>query len=153
MPRPAIYRGDLEELKKKYALLAEKNWRDAFIDNGQCARLVQVLTDVGHTSRWQPGARVVDLNYLRPGTVIANFKIVDGRPKFPNESAWHAALFQRFEHGKIINGKRAHFTIIDQWTQKPVGERPIEAFTPEQAKKLGKTPSNNANEYFVVMVP
>jgi len=153
MPRPVIYRGDLEELKKKYELLAKEKWHKGFIDNEQCARLVQVLTGIGHTSTWKPGARVVDLNYLRPGTVVANFKIVDGRPKFPNQSAWHAGLFQRFEHGKIIKGKRTHFTIIDQYPGKPVGERALQAFSPDEAKRFGKTPANNANEYYVVMVP
>jgi len=102
MPHPVIYRGNLEELKEQY--------KGEFVDNGQCARLVQVLTGIGHTSTWQPGTRVVDLKYLRPGTVIANFKIVDGKPKFPNQSARHAALFQRFEHGKVMsNGRRAQF--------------------------------------------
>lgn len=153
MPRPFIFRGNLEELKEKYELLAKQNPPEAYIDNKQCARLVQVLTGIGHTSTWRPGARVVDLKYLRPGTVVANFKSVDGKPIFPNQSAWHAGLFQRFEHGKIIKGKRAHFTIIDQYPGKPVGERAIQAFSPDEVKRLGKTPANNANEYYVVMVP
>jgi len=155
MPHPAIYRGNIEELKKKYAkLAAHRETRHlAFIDNQQCARLVQVLANVGYTGTWRPGARVVDLKYLQPGTVIANFKIMDGKPVFPNESSWHAGLFQKFEHGKIIQGRRAHFTIIDQFPGKPVGERPLQAYTPEEAKRLGKTPANNANEYYVVLVP
>lgn len=153
MPRPFVFRGDLEELKRKYALLAKQGSPDAYIGNKQCARLVQVLTGIGHTSTWRPGARVVDLKYLRPGTVIANFKIDDGKSKFPNESAWHAGLFQRFEHGRITRGIRAHFTMIDQYPQKPVGERGVQAYSSDEAKRLGKTPANNANEYFVVMVP
>lgn len=147
--RSVIYQGDLEELKE--------NWKDRYIANGECARLPQELTNVGWTGRWQPGPRVVDLAFLLPGTVIANFKFdKNGRPYYPNEHGYHAGLFQRFEYGAVMsNGAPAHFSMIDQWVNKAggVGERGVTAYTPEEAKRRRKSPCDNANEFYVVVVP
>ncbi|TFW30522.1 BPSL0067 family protein [Massilia horti] len=148
MARNVIYQGDLEELKEK--------WANQYIDNGQCARLPQVLTDVGYTGRWLPGPRVVDLAFLLPGTVIANFKLVNGYLKYPNEHNYHAGLFQRYEYGRVMsNGEPCHFSMIDQWVNKRggVGERGLAAYTPEEAKRRRKAPSDNASEFYVVVVP
>jgi hypothetical protein len=149
MPRNVIYQGDLEELKV--------DWTGRFIADGECARLPQELTDVGWTGRWLPGPRVVDLAFLLPGTVIANFKFVDGQWKYPNQHGYHAGLFQRYEYGRVMsNGKPAVFSMIDQWRgdrPKAVGERGLTAYTPEQAKQERREPSDNANEFYVVVVP
>lgn len=148
MPRNVIYQGDLDELKA--------TWAGRFIADGECARLPQVLTDVGWTGRWLPGPRVVDLSFLLSGTVIANFKFVGGYWKYPNQHGYHAALFQRFEYGRVMaNGEPAAFSMIDQWKgerPKPVGERGITAYTAERAKQLRKQPCDNANEFYVVTV-
>ena len=149
MPRNVIYQGDLEELKT--------TWAGRFVANGECARLPQELTDVGWTGRWLPGPRVVDLSFLLPGTVIANFKLVNGYWKFPNEHGYHAGLFQRYEYGRVMaNGKPAVFSMIDQWKgdlPKTAGERGLTGYTPEQAKHGRMAPSDNANEFYVVVVP
>jgi hypothetical protein len=50
MPNPVVYQGNLQALLKQ--------WKDEKIQklaNGECARLPQELTHVGHTSRWQRG--------------------------------------------------------------------------------------------------
>jgi hypothetical protein len=156
--RNVIYQGDLEELKEKYALLAKQPGGYPYIDNGECARLPQVLTDVGYTGRWQPGPRVIDLTYLLPGTVIANFKFVNGVAKYPNQHGYHAALFQRFERGVVMsNGMPCAFSMIDQWVGKlgGVGARGVAVLTPEyiKAHPATATPSNNAAEFYVVVVP
>lgn len=147
--RAVIYQGDLEELKKQ--------WTRKWIADGECARLPQELTNVGWTGRWQPGPRVVDLAFLLPGTVIANFKLVEGHWKYPNEHGYHAGLFQRFEYGRVMaNGQPAAFSMIDQWKgdhPKPVGERGLTASPPEQAKREHRAPCDNANEFYVVIVP
>jgi hypothetical protein len=155
--RNAIYQGDLEELKEKYALIAKAKGFP-YVDKGECARLPQVLTDVGYTGRWRPGPRVIDLHFLLPGTVIANFKIVNGKPKYPNEHGYHAALFQKFENGALMeNGLPCAFSMIDQWVGKRggVGARGVAVLTPVyiKAHPMTATPSNNASEFYVVVVP
>lgn len=157
--RSVIYQGDLEELLAKYALIAKQGQGYPYIANGECARLPQALTDVGHTSRWQPGPKVVELAYLNPGTVIANFKFdKNGNARYPNEHGYHAALFQKFEHGaSMVNGMPCAFSMIDQWVGKRggVSARGVSVLTPEfkKANPQFATPSNNAEEFYVVMVP
>lgn len=93
-----IYRGDVEELER------HEPYRD-----GECVALVQSVTSVGPTSRWRPGPRVVDLSYLNPGTVIANF--IDGH--FPNRHKYHAALFMGFT--RSVSGKVMSIRVMDQF--------------------------------------
>lgn len=148
MPRNVIYQGDLDEL--------EREWAGKYIANGECARLPQALTDVGHTSRWQPGPRVVDLAYLNPGTVIANFVFERGRARYPNKSGWHAGLFRRFEPGVVMaNGLPCRFSMIDQFPGKHVRARGMASLTPayKEAHPHHATPANNADEFYVVVVP
>lgn len=111
---------------------------------------------MGHTSRWLAGPRVIDLSFLLPGTVIANFKHINGYLKYPNVHGFHAALFQRFEYGRVMaNGEPCHFSMVDQWVNKRggVSERGVAAYTPEQAQRLRKQPCDNASEFYVVVVP
>jgi hypothetical protein len=151
MPHPVIYQGDLQ------ALLDEADKGNiGEIANGQCARLPQELTNVGWTGRWQRGPRVLDSRNLVPGTVIANFKLVDGKWKFPNEHGYHAGLFIRFARRAImVNGMPCEFTMFDQWVGKRPGERGM-AILPEPFRKKRpdlSTPSNMADEFYVVLVP
>jgi hypothetical protein len=144
MPRNVIYQGDLDALLEQY--------RDQFVMDGECAKLPQFFTDVGHTSRWQPGPRVVDLAYLNPGTVIANFVFEQGRARYPNQHGYHAALFDRFEHRLLSNGQSSSFYMVDQWVGKAISTRPVIGYTPAQAGSLIH-PCDNANEFYVVVVP
>jgi hypothetical protein len=160
--RNARYSGDFDALVEKYELLT-KNPRtrsQAVIANGECARLPQELTDVGWTGRWRRGPRVLDLAFLLPGTVIANFKLVDGDWKFPNEHGYHAGLFDRFQNGKVLAyGLPCEFTIFDQYNgergPKPAGLRPM-SILPDWYKQQYpryNTPSNRADDFYVVVVP
>lgn len=143
--RPAIHEGDLGELLARH--------EGKFVGRDQeCAALVQTVTSVGHTSRWQPGARVVDQNFVVPGTVIANFVFKDGKAKYPNRSGWHVAIFLDFGP-RGADGKYTHIWVIDQWRGKTVGRRTKKAFSEEEAKRKQIKPNNNANEYYIVDVP
>jgi hypothetical protein len=144
MPHAPIYQGELDSL---LATGAPTSYMD-----GECAKLPQALTDVGWTGKWQPGPRVVDLAYLNPGTVIANFKLVNGKIKYPNEHGYHAGLFYEFGE-KNPAGGYYRIWMIDQWHNKAVGKRYKLAYTPEEAKRQGKMPCDNANEFYVVVIP
>jgi hypothetical protein len=149
MPRPAVYHGDLAELLRNY----KGQYADA---TGECARLPQVLTDVGWTGRWMRGARVLDSPHLAPGTVIANFVLKNGRWVYPNQKHYHAALFHRFEGRRPMgNGLPCEFSTIDQWQGHHVSERGM-AILPESWKRTNPdfyTPANRADEFYVVLVP
>jgi hypothetical protein len=166
MPHPVVYPGDLDELIKKWEAQRSKDWYEhnplTFIANGQCARLPQELTSVGNTKRWRPGARVVDVaKTLRPGTVIANFKLVDGELKYPNEHHYHAAIFVRGEGYSVATGKPSQIIVFDQWVgatptlSHTPGTRPIRAWTEETMRVRHQRfyPCDNANEFYVVEVP
>jgi len=144
--RPAVYRGDLGELLAKY--MGRHAGRDQ-----ECAALVQTVTNVGHTSRWQPGPRVVDQNYIEPGTVIANFVTENGQSRYPNRSSWHVAIFLDFGP-RYVNGGYANIWVLDQWRgSSGVARRSKKAFSREEVRRNNVRASNNANEYYIVLVP
>ena len=160
MPHSVVYPGNLNDLIKKWEEQRAKDWNEdhdklTFIANGQCARLPQVLTSVGHTSRWQPGERVIDVaRTLKPGTVIANFKLVDGKLKYPNAHRYHAAIFVRGEGFSIVTGKPSQIIMFDQW----IGSTPKNSHAPGTRPVWVRTdsrysPCDNASEFFVVLVP
>lgn len=131
MPHPVLYRGNLNDLVKKWDKQREKDWAEdqskiTFIADGQCARLPQALTSVGHTTRWQPGDRVVDVaRTLKPGTVIANFKLVDGKWKYPNEHGYHAAIFVRGEGFSVETGKPSQIICLTSgWVPRRTDRMP-----------------------------
>jgi hypothetical protein len=98
---------------------------------------------------------VVDVaRTLKPGTVIANFKLVDGKLKYPNTHGYHAAIFVKAEGFSVVTGKPSQIVVFDQWigstakkTHVP-GLRPIRARGPSLYQ-----PCDNANEFYVVLVP
>jgi hypothetical protein len=160
MARPVVYRGDMAALIKEWEQKYRTAWyesgyegiRSLKIANGQCARLPQELTNVGHTSRWQPGERVVDVaRTLKPGTVIANFLFEYDKAWYPNAHGWHAALFVRGEAYSTTTGKAGRIIMFDQWTGKVPSVRPVHSW-PRHVEKI-KEPSNIADEFFVVVVP
>lgn len=163
MPHPVVYSKSLAELFKKWEAQKAKDAEArtlTFIADGQCARLVQELTGVGHSSRWQPGERVVDVaRTLRPGTVIANFKLVDGKLRFPKEHGYHAAIFVGVETYSAVTGKPMKILMFDQWIgatpdrSHTPGTRGVRAWKEDVAAALRKMPSDNANEFYVVLVP
>ena len=145
MPHPAVYMGDLGELMAAHT--------NGFIGrNEECVALPQGATEVGYTGRWQPGAKVVDLPFLLPGTVIANFEFKDGKARFPNRHGFHAALFMSYGN-RLPKGGYTHFWVLDQWHGHPIKRRNKNAFSAEEAKRRHIMPADNANDYYVVMVP
>lgn len=85
------------------------------VDGGQCVRLVQHFTNVGHTSTWRPAERVLDATIIQPGTVIANF---NRKGRWPGKiKGNHAAFFVEFGP-RGPDGKPAWIVVMDQWTDK-----------------------------------
>lgn len=135
-----IYRGDVEKLEG----------HEPFGD-GECVAIAQALTRVGHTSHWRPGPRVVDLSYLNPGTVIANFVFdKDARGRFPNKSGYHVALFVGFRRG-VSSGKVTGIEVVDQWVGRKVKSRVISARGKSRAEGGLYYDSDNADAFYVVM--
>ncbi|HWJ93420.1 MAG TPA: BPSL0067 family protein [Telluria sp.] len=160
MPHPVIYRGDMAALVKEWQEKYRKAWsdrgeagiRDLKIGNGECVRLPQELTSVGHTSRWQPGDRVVDVaKTLQPGTVIANFLFEYDKKWYPNSHGWHAALFVRGEGYSVVTGAPSQIVMFDQWRGRAPNLRHVRNW-PSEIEKT-KEPSNIADEFYVVVVP
>ncbi|MGI4721171.1 MAG: BPSL0067 family protein [Janthinobacterium lividum] len=137
-----IYPGDVEKLEG----------REPFRDD-ECVALVQETTRVGHTSHWRPGPRVVDLSYLNPGTMIANF-VFDkaGRGRFPNKHGYHAALFMAFRRN--VSGSVSRIQVMDQWTKRRpnlVLERFIESRGKSHAEGNPYADADNADQFYVVV--
>lgn len=133
----SIYRGDVE------ALEGHAVYRD-----GECVALVQAVTNVGPTIGWRQGPRVVDLSYLNPGTVIANF--VNGR--FPNKHGYHAALFIGFARGSAC--KIMSIQVMDQWRGRKdhvVKSRPIYPKGKSRLEGNAFSDCDNADQFYVVM--
>lgn len=155
--RNVIYQGDFQALADQYDEL-RKMHKGRYIGRDQeCVALPQKLTEVGYTGRWQPGPRVIDLAFLLPGTVIANFLFENGKARFPNSHGFHAALFDRFCRGTVMsNGKPCEFTVFDQWKGKPAGRRGL-AIAPPASKftnpLYAPRPADNAAEFYVVVIP
>jgi hypothetical protein len=138
----SIYNKDVETLKGH-----------APFGSGECVALPQAVTDVGHTSKWYPGIRVLDLAYLNPGTVIANFVFQGRRGRFPNRHGYHAALFMGFGPRSQANGEITCIYVMDKWTGRDdnrVNPRTIRTYSTDQAKRMHVKPSDNANEFYVV---
>jgi hypothetical protein len=163
MPHPVVYSGDLNALIQKWKDELKKSMEEDIlhlsppqIANGECARLPQALTNVGHTSRWQPGERAIDVRNLAPGTVIANFVFENGKARYPNAHGYHAALFVKAEGQSIATGKPSQILMFDQWAgrhAKTPGVRAVRAYSDEVAKQRGISPCDNASQFFVVRVP
>lgn len=119
--------------------------------NRECVALVQATTSVGHTSRWRPGPRVVDLSYLNPGTVIANFVFEkQGNGSFPNQHGYHAALFVDFCGRGVSSTKAKNMRVMDQWrTRIPntVRQREIVARGKSKAEGSAYSDSDNADQF------
>lgn len=139
----SIYSGDVDKLPD----LHPQPYRD-----GECVALVQALTSVGHTSFWRAGPRVVDLSFLNPGAVIANFVFDSkGGSRFPNTHGYHAALFVDFGPRYMSSGMPSHIWVIDQWSGKKPARRNKNYYSPEEAKRQGRAPADNAAEFYVVL--
>lgn len=153
MPHPVVYQGDFNALLKKWKDEEDKKTGN-YIADGQWARLPQELTNVGHTSRWQPGESVLDVaRILKPGTVIANFLFEYDKRWFPSSHGWHAALFVRADGFSTVTGKPSRIWMFDQWAGRVPRVRYVDTYTDQYVKQRPILPSDNSREFFVVMVP
>lgn len=123
--------------------------------DGECVALVQAVTNVGYTGWWRPGPRVVDLSFLNPGTVIANF-VFDkkGNGHFPNKHGYHVALFGEYGASGVTSGKPVRFSVTDQWPHRRpnvVKTRDIEARGKSYVEGNPYHDADNADQYFVVV--
>jgi hypothetical protein len=163
MPHPVVYPGDMNGLVNEWAEKYKQAWNEHGVDglknlkiaNGECARLPQELTSVGWTGRWQRGDRVIDVaRTLKPGTVIANFSLIDGKWQYPrgstaNVHGYHAALFMSAE--SYVGGKPTRILMFDQW-RTGGGKAP----SPRRVHlhpEGGKLPCDKADEFYVVLIP
>jgi hypothetical protein len=85
--------------------------------------------------------------------VIANFKLVDGKLRFPNQHGYHAAMFVKGEGFSVATGKPGQIIMFDQWTGKTPGPRRVRSYTAEQVTKNHLWPANIATDFYAVMVP
>jgi hypothetical protein len=168
MPHPVVYPGNMKALIDEWAEKYKQAWKERgqagldalMIANGQCARLPQELSSVGYSGRWIRGDRVIDVaRTLKPGTVVANFKFVDGRWQYPhgpgvNVHGYHSGLFMHAESFSTSTGKPSRFFMFDQWrgkTPKAPSPRPVRVW-PEAIART-KEPCDKAEDFYVVLVP
>ncbi|MFL6672894.1 MAG: BPSL0067 family protein [Massilia sp.] len=125
--------------------------------DGECVALPQAVTTLGHTSGWRPGPRVVDLSYLNPGTVIANFVFdAAGRGRFPNRHGYHAALFVEFGPRSQSTGRPMSIVMMDQWkNRKPTNTVHARTVGARGDRNPGQgnpyADADNADKFYVVV--
>jgi hypothetical protein len=101
---------------------------------------------------------VVDLSYLNPGTVIANFMFdKKGVGRFPNQHGYHAALFMEFGPRSQATGRPTQISMMDQWKNRrpknTVHARSVPARGDRSfAQGNAYADSENADQYYVVIV-
>ncbi|WP_371762894.1 BPSL0067 family protein [Massilia sp.] len=166
MPHPVVYLGNFNALLREWEDKAKQVYKEQgrdglkhlMIANGECARLPQALTGVGWTGRWQRGERVIDVaRTLKPGTVIANFRLIDGKWQYPRGTSAevhgnHAALFMSAD--SYVGGKPTRVMMFDQWrsgTPKWPSPRPV--YVRPEAIAKAKQRCDRAEDFYVVLVP
>jgi hypothetical protein len=121
------------------------------VDGGECVRLVQHYTGVGHTSRWRQGERVLESKSIAPGTVIANFSSQGRWPGKPKGN--HAAFFLGF--GPLgADGTPTSIIVMDQWAgprKKAISARSIlRRGLKHQSDGNVYDDSDNAEHFYIV---
>ena len=133
------------------------------VDTGECARLVQLyLPQLGHTSGWKPGARVIDIlergGKIAPGTAVATF----GNGRYPQAGHRHAAFYEGPVTACSFDPTRKRcpvmgIILLDQWNPKPK-EQPRPTIKRRSVYRQGKMRtdgsfaliSNNAEAFYVI---
>jgi hypothetical protein len=105
------------------------------VGNGHCVRFCQHVSQVPHTSRWEPGVKVRGGNVPR-GAIIATFHPETRRYENDIRGRSHTAVF--------LEEREDGIRVLDQWLGRPVQERTIRF-------KGGSEPHvDDADSYFVV---
>jgi hypothetical protein len=134
--------------------------KTAKVDGGECARLAQhFIPQIGHTSIWKPGARVMDVlasgGKIERGTAIATF--VNGR--YPTHGKRHAAFFEYELNSCTYDPKLKQCSIIgivmtDQWNSEPDSKNPRVRITTRTVRPYGMNSpwpiSDNANMFYII---
>jgi hypothetical protein len=117
--------------------------------DGNCVALVQHYTGIGQTVTWRQGERVMDMQTIPEGTVIATF---DRNGRYPNNAHGnHAALFLRFGPRNAKTGKPTHILVMDQWkTKNKISSRPIYPRAQRKADGGLYHDSDNAEAFYIV---
>ncbi len=85
------------------------------VDDGHCARFIQIACGAGHTTQWVKGEHVQTATYISKGTAIATF---DKSGKYPTDKMGkHAAIY--------ISHDQYGIEVWDQWVGQPVHRRKI----------------------------
>lgn len=143
-----IYQGNIDALQGRKP-----------VGDGDCVDLVQKLTNIGHTSGWRRGARVLDLMYLNPGTVVGNFVWDEVLRiwKFPNKHGYHVGFFMDFGPAAFPREMAKAFSMMDQWKNRTPGPDEVRArfilvkdHLVAQGQKIADC--DNASKYYVVEV-
>jgi hypothetical protein len=121
------------------------------VDGGECVRLVQHFTKVGHTTTWRMGERVLDARTIPIGTVIANFTKQGRWPGLPKGN--HAAFFMGF--GPLgPDGKPTAIYVMDQWTGPKKPKISARSILRRGSKRKSEgnfyDDSDNAEHFYVV---
>jgi RHS repeat-associated protein len=116
------------------------------IGNGQCVTACAHFSGVtGDTKQWTEGPAVADNSSIPKGTAIATF---DSNGRYPTNADRNSGIYmgQGTKKGSIL--------ILDQWPAHPQSGTPAH---PAQIREMrpddGKTRSNSAKAYYVIIVP
>jgi hypothetical protein len=105
------------------------------VANGHCVRFCQVVSDVPHTSHWEPGVKVRGGSVPRD-TIIATFHPDKGIYENDTSGRSHAAV--------LLEERDDGLRVLDQWQGHPVSERTIRF-------KGGSQPhADDGDTYYVV---
>lgn len=119
------------------------------IDNGHCARLVQIATGAPQAKFWRRGEKVRGNQRIAYGTAIAIFQLggtfdeaaISGYVRYTNlaDLTAHAALYVRQDANGI--------TVIDQWKGRGKVAFSTYSFTPKLY------PIHDGNNYYIIEAP
>ncbi len=139
------YVADLKS--KEIAPLLDPNHKSSdkdIVGNGQCVTACSKFSGVpGNTKEWRAGAAVTGDGDIKPGTAIATF---DSNGRYTTGQDKNSAIF-------LSNGTKGSIWVLDQWPAHPDNNTSAHPPQPREVRfDDGKTLSNSANAYHVIMV-
>lgn len=120
--------------------------------NGECVALVQrYLPNIGHTTTWRAGARVVELgnSEIRIGTVVGTMENGKWPGKAHNN---HVGIFGGIDSRSLTTGKMLSFVLVEQYRAHGVTKIQARVIYSKGGAANGRyiDPSNNAEAFFVI---
>lgn len=120
--------------------------------DGECVALVQkYLPEIGHTTTWKAGPRVVELanSEIKIGTVIGTME--NGKwPGRPHNN--HAGIFGGVDSRSLTTGRMLSFVLVEQYRANGVTKIQARVIYSKGKSTNGRylDPSNNAEAFFVI---